>query len=104
MACSASEASVFNPPSGQTCGEYLAPFLKQAPGMLQNYNATADCSYCSVSIADEYLSGSKIFWDERWHFGIVWAFIGFNIMVAVTTYYIFRVAKWKLPSFKKSKK
>ena len=105
ISCSASEMSVFNPPRGQTCGEFLEPFLKQAPGRLQNPSATESCHYCSLSVADQFLAGARIVWDERWrNFGIVWAFVAFNIFVAVLTYYIFRVAKWKLPSFKKSKK
>ncbi|KAF2270502.1 ABC-2 type transporter [Lojkania enalia] len=93
--CSSSETSVFDPPSGQTCGQYLAAYLSQAPGTLQNPAATSQCQYCSISTADQYLAGSNIYWSERWrNFGLVWVYIFFNIFVAVFTYWAFRVAKW----------
>ncbi|KAK0766512.1 hypothetical protein N5P37_000237 [Trichoderma harzianum] len=107
--CSQSELSIFNPPSGQTCGEYLAPFLQQAPGQLQNPSSTTNCAYCQLSNADQYLAGSEIFWSDRWrNYGIVWAYIVFNIFTAITLYYLFRVKKWnnlhfRLPWKKASK-
>lgn len=94
VTCSAAETSIFNPPSGQTCGTYLASYLENAPGQLQNPNDTESCRYCSLSIADQYLAGSNIYWSERWrNFGIMWAYICFDIFVAVFTYYLFRVRK-----------
>jgi len=101
ITCSTSEASIFSPPSGQTCAQYLAPFLKQAPGTLQNPDATADCRYCSLSTGDQYVAASNIYYSERWrNYGIVWAFILFNVFVAIFTYWAFRVKKWKMPALK----
>ncbi|KAH6679909.1 multidrug resistance protein CDR1 [Plectosphaerella plurivora] len=95
IVCSADETSIFNPPSGETCGTYMAPFLQQAPGQLQNPDANESCRYCSLTVADQYLAGSDIYWSERWrNFGIMWAYIIFNVYVAVLTYYLFRVRKW----------
>lgn len=94
--CSATETSVFNPPPGQTCGEYLAPYLSQAPGTLQNPGATANCQYCQLSNTDQFLAASNIYYSERWrNFGLVWAYVLFNIFVAVITYYLVRVRKSK---------
>jgi ATP-binding cassette subfamily G (WHITE) protein 2 (PDR) len=93
--CSSTETSIFNPPSGQTCGDYLADYLSVAPGQLQNPNATADCRYCSLSNGDQFLAGSNIYYTERWrNFGIVWAYVIFNIAGATLLYYVFRVKKW----------
>jgi ATP-binding cassette subfamily G (WHITE) protein 2 (PDR) len=103
--CSASETSTFSPPGGQTCQQYLAPYLVFAPGTLQNPNDTTDCRYCSLSNADQFLAGSNIYWSERWrNFGIVWAYVGFNIVIAVGTYYLFRVKRWNKGSSGGSKK
>ncbi|CAM1502480.1 Fc.00g044640.m01.CDS01 [Cosmosporella sp. VM-42] len=103
VTCSSSETSVFNPPSGQSCGEYLTPFLQKAPGQLQNPNDTEQCRYCTFSDADQYLSGSNIYWSERWrNYGIMWAYVAFNMFVAVATYYLFRVKKWNGGLFKKT--
>ncbi|KAK7409614.1 hypothetical protein QQX98_008209 [Neonectria punicea] len=95
VTCSTRETSIFDPPSGQTCGEYLAPFTSNAPGKLQNPEDTEDCRYCAIRNADQYLAGSNIYWSERWrNYGIFWAFICFNIFMAITLYYVFRVKKW----------
>jgi ATP-binding cassette, subfamily G (WHITE), member 2, PDR len=94
--CSADETSIFDPPVHQSCGEYLAPFLSHAPGVLQNPEDTEACRYCSLEVADQYLAGSRIFYTERWrNFGIMWAFVLFNIFITVVSYWAFRVKKWK---------
>ncbi|KAH8679388.1 ABC-2 type transporter-domain-containing protein [Ilyonectria robusta] len=100
--CSVDETSVFNPPQGQTCGEYLSAFLSEAAGSLQNPEDTEQCRYCSLTVADQYLAGNKIVYTERWrNFGIMWAFILFNVFIAVVTYYAFRVKTWNFKFGKK---
>ncbi|KAE8394241.1 ABC-2 type transporter-domain-containing protein [Aspergillus alliaceus] len=90
--CDTAELSVFNPPSGSTCGDYMAPYLQGAPGVLYNPTATQGCEYCQLRNADQYLAGSNIYYGERWrNFGLGWAYIGFNVMGTVALYYIFRV-------------
>ncbi|RSL99939.1 hypothetical protein CEP52_009463 [Fusarium oligoseptatum] len=97
------ETSIFNPPDNQTCGEYMADYLKMAPGQLQNPDATENCSYCSLTNADQFMAGSNIYNSERWrNFGIVWVYIVFNIFVAVVSYYLFRVKKWNIGKKKKA--
>ena len=92
--CADNELAVFDPPSGQTCAEYLREYLAQAPGQLYNGDATARCEYCPISNGDQFLAGSRISWDQRWrNFGIGWAYIGFNIFAAVWLYWFFRVRK-----------
>lgn len=94
VVCAEAETSVFSPPSGQTCQEYLAPYLAQAPGVLQNPEATVDCRYCGLTVADQYLNGSNIYYSERWrNFGLMWAYVIFNIALATTLYWFFRVRK-----------
>lgn len=60
IVCSATEVSVFDPPAGQSCQQYLAPYLTQAPGRLQNPAAMEACRYCSLSNSDQFLAGSDI--------------------------------------------
>lgn len=82
------------PPAGATCGEYLGPFAQVAGGAIYNPNATADCQYCSISTADQFLAGSEISYSTRWrNYGIVFAYIVFNIFMAVLLYYLIRVRK-----------
>lgn len=92
--CADNELAVFDPPSGQSCLEYLSEYLEQAPGTLYNGDATSQCEYCPVSNGDQFLAASRISWDQRWrNFGIGWAYIGFNIFAAVGLYWFFRARK-----------
>ena len=94
ISCSQDETSIFNPPSGETCGSYLAPYLAKAPGSLQNPTATADCRYCQLTSADQFLAGTEIYWNDRWRdFGLMWVYIAFNVFGAVLLYWFFRVRK-----------
>lgn len=101
VVCSSAEFSVFDPPPGQTCGEYLATFLKTAPGQLYNPSAISSCQYCALSVADQYLILRDISWADRWRdYGIFWVYFVFNIFGAVCLYYLFRVKKWNLKRFR----
>ncbi|KGO66421.1 CDR ABC transporter [Penicillium italicum] len=101
--CSTAELSIFDPPSGQTCGQYLMKYVTATGGQLLNPEATSDCSYCSLQVADQYLSTAGIFYSQRWrNFGIMWAFIAFNIFVATVMYYLIRVRRWSTPDIKES--
>ena len=96
VSCSTTEMSVFDPPSGQSCGQYMSQYLQAgAPGKLHNPDATADCEYCPLTVADQFLSPVGIEWSERWrNYGIVWAYVFFNIAVTIGAYYFFRVRKF----------
>lgn len=92
IVCSDRELVSFDAPAAQTCGEYLGKFLKTAPGKLYDWNSTAQCQYCPLSSADQYLAGRDISWENRWeYYGIFWAYFVFNIFGAVLLYYLFRV-------------
>ncbi|KAL2797413.1 ATP-binding cassette transporter [Aspergillus keveii] len=102
VVCSSKELSTFDPPGNQTCQEYMAEYIGLAGGSLQNPDATSGCSYCSLTVADQYLAGSKIYWSERWrNFGLIWVYVVFNVAAAAGLYYLFRVRKWDLAGVKK---
>jgi ATP-binding cassette subfamily G (WHITE) protein 2 (SNQ2) len=47
--CTEQEFGRFTPPAGQTCEAYMAPFLQQNPGYLDNPQSTTECAYCIYS-------------------------------------------------------
>lgn len=95
VTCSSNELAVMQPPAGQTCGQYLGPFASAAGGSIYNPLASADCQYCTLSNADEYLASVAMSYSTRWrNYGIGFAFIVFNISMAVLLYYLLRVRKW----------
>jgi len=99
--CSSNELSIFDPPPSQTCGTYLTPFLTDAPGRLENPTSTANCSYCPLRNTDQLLAASDIYYSARWrNFGLLWAYIIFNVCATIIFYYTFRVKKWSILSLK----
>ncbi|PSR76755.1 ABC-2 type transporter-domain-containing protein [Coniella lustricola] len=103
IVCAANEYLTFQPPSGQTCYEYMEAYIQLEGGYLQNNNATSDCSFCSVSESNVYLASVDTSYDDRWrNFGIMWAFIIFNVFAALGLYWLTRVPKAK--KVKKDKK
>ncbi|PYH74263.1 ABC multidrug transporter [Aspergillus vadensis CBS 113365] len=94
--CSSAEMAVFNPPLGQTCAQYLGEYLKTVPGRLMNPEAMTSCEYCPYSVADQFLAEREYRFDRRWmDFGVGWAFVGFNLGVAVLVYYLFWGRRWR---------
>ena len=92
--CAEDEMSIFPPPNGQTCQQYLAPYLTEAPGKLLNPQSTTECHYCSLRSANQFLDGVNIHWLDRWQdFGLMWVYIAFNVGGAVFLYWFFRVRK-----------
>ncbi|EXJ96017.1 hypothetical protein A1O1_01143 [Capronia coronata CBS 617.96] len=96
--CARNELSLFQPSPGSTCGQYMARYLEAAGpagGALVNPDATADCRYCALRVTDQFLGQRDIYAGDGWRdFGIVWAFIGFNVFAALSLYYLFRVRTW----------
>jgi hypothetical protein len=83
--CSSSEVTVFDTPADQTCGDYLTEYLKVAPGYLLNSDATANCQYCPLSSADQFLAEYGVFYEQRWrNSGIVWGFVAFNVSTSLS--------------------
>jgi len=94
ITCATDELSIFDPPAGQTCGAYLAPYLTQAPGTLQNPMATSGCQYCGLRSANQFLAGVDINWADRWRdFGLMWVYVAFDVAGAVFLYWYFRARK-----------
>jgi len=94
VTCSTNELAIMQPPSGQTCGQYLQSYADTAMGAIYNPSATSDCEFCSVQNADQFLASVAISYSTRWRdYGIGFAYIVFNIFMAVLLYYLFRVRK-----------
>ena len=111
IVCSDDELSKFNPPSGETCQQYLSEFLSRNPGYLVNENATSNCEYCLYSNADQYLLTVQASYSNRWrNVGFFFAYILFNLGFCLFLYYFIRYKKvlkglpGLLQKLKKSKK
>ncbi|TFK38290.1 pleiotropic drug resistance ABC transporter, partial [Crucibulum laeve] len=91
--CSSVEFVKLTPPTGMTCGDYMNNYVSSAGGYLTNPDATSDCQFCSSRTTDQFLaSGFNIFYSHAWrNFGIMMAFVIFNIACTYLLTYLFRI-------------
>ncbi|WWC68268.1 uncharacterized protein I206_102191 [Kwoniella pini CBS 10737] len=94
VVCSEVEYSVFEPPAGQTCSEYLTAYTSTAGGYLLDENATSNCQFCSLDSTNTFLNNFNISYSHRWrNFGLMWVYIIVNIIAAIGFYWLVRVPK-----------
>ncbi|RFU81145.1 multidrug resistance cdr1 [Trichoderma arundinaceum] len=94
VTCSGNELVHLEPPSGQTCGDYLSSFIDAAGGYLKDSNTTSDCSYCPIADTNVFLASVSSSYSHRWRdFGIGMSYIFFNIAASLFLYWLVRMPK-----------
>lgn len=95
VVCGAEEYLQFNSPPDQTCSAYLETYQSYAGGYLQDPNAVDQCSFCTISETNTFLTNFDIHYGNRWrNFGIMWAYIIFNVFAAIGLYWLARVVSY----------
>lgn len=81
--CEPAEFNRFPPPTGQTCGEYMANFFARGgAGYLVNNASTTMCEYCAFRNGNQFYLPLELSYDVRWRdMGILTAFIGSNLIL-----------------------
>lgn len=79
--CAEKELVTLEPPSGQTCGGFMAQYITNRGGYLTNSDATSNCHFCSSRTTDQWMGPSfNIFYAHHWRdFGFFCAYIIFNV-------------------------
>ena len=96
VTCSSSELATFDPPIGQTCGNYLANYIALAGGAVYNPDATSGCQFCSTTSTNTFLKSVSIDFSDRWrNFGLIWVYIVFNVVACILIYWLARVPRGK---------
>jgi len=99
VTCASNEYLHFDPPSSQTCSQFMDPYISQYGGYLESPNARSDCSFCITNSTDSFLAEVSVNPNNTWrNFGIMWAYIIFNVFAALFLYWLFRVPKNKAES------
>jgi ABC-type multidrug transport system permease subunit len=58
--------------------------------LIQNF--VFACTFAQMIIADQFLAGNRVYWSDRWrNFGILFAFIVFNMLATIGLYWLARV-------------
>ncbi|UNI22118.1 Multidrug resistance protein [Purpureocillium takamizusanense] len=96
VTCANNEWIQISPPDNRTCGDYMADYISRRGGYLLDPYATSDCSYCKIKETNVFLDGIGSHYGDRWrNFAIMWVFIIFNILAALTLYWVARMPKGK---------
>lgn len=94
VVCAANEYLHFNPPDGQTCAQFMGPYIQAAGGYLQEPDATMNCSFCQLDNTNTFLGAVSVNPNNAWRdYGIMWVYIIFNIAAALLLYWLVRVPK-----------
>jgi ATP-binding cassette subfamily G (WHITE) protein 2 (PDR) len=96
VVCADIEYLHFDPPQGMVCKDYLEDYIGMAGGYLTDAtkNASSDCHFCVLADTNAFLKSVNSNYDDRWrNFGILFAFIIFNIFGAIFMYWLVRVPK-----------
>lgn len=92
--CASNELLHFVPAAGKTCAQYMTNYIEFAGGYLTNPHATDMCSFCTVKDTNVFLASVSSHYSQAWrNFGIMWAYIIFNIVAALFLYWLARVPK-----------
>ncbi|KAL1796346.1 hypothetical protein ACET3X_004886 [Alternaria dauci] len=88
--CTAAETNMFQPPQGQTCGEYAGAFANASMATLINPGADQDCQFCQFAVADVYLGALNMSYDDRWrNFGFLVVYTAFNVGMFTVGFYLY---------------
>lgn len=105
VTCASNEYLNFQPLAGQTCQQYLNTYQQTFGGYVENPDATQDCSFCQVATTNVFLNQINANYGDRWrNFGILWAYVIFNVVFALVFYYFGRMPKGAVKKDKKGKK
>lgn len=93
--CEGTELTTFDPPPGQTCGQYAGLFASMSPGYLLDNNATSDCQYCQYTTGRDFMHTLNVHDGDKWRcFGIFTSYMIVNYMLVYFFIYTVRVRGW----------
>ncbi|WFD22771.1 hypothetical protein MEQU1_001448 [Malassezia equina] len=110
VVCKPEELNTVIPPPGMSCADHMSSFtnaLGQPLSHGHGYYTTGpsgECQFCPVNSVLDYMESIKMDPSHRnRNIGIIFGYIGFNILMYFAIYYMARVFKWKKVQSKQHK-
>ena len=89
--CVPLELLVIKTPLNQTCGQYLASYIRTVGGRILDPDATENCEFCPVGETNDALAALGFLCGQRWRdVGLMLVYITFNVAVAFVLYWLAR--------------
>lgn len=94
VTCSEQEIVRISVPPNQRCASYLADYIRAQGGYVEDAG-TGSCLFCPLSTSDEFFATYGMAYGNRWRdFGIMFLYIGFNVVATFALYGWFRVVSF----------
>jgi ATP-binding cassette subfamily G (WHITE) protein 2 (SNQ2) len=88
--CTVAETNIFQPPQGQTCGEYAGVFANASMVALYDPKVRQFCQFCQYAVTDVYLGALNTSYDGRWRsFCLLIVYTVFNIAIFTLDFYLY---------------
>ena len=96
VTCAPGETALFNPPPGQSCGQYASAFVTTAgQGYLTNPDATSNCGYCQYRNGVEFMRTLNVEPADKWKYCAIFAaFCVSNWALVYFFVYTVRIRGW----------
>lgn len=96
VTCAPLELLSIEAPSGQTCGQFLRPYIQRVGGRALNPDETGNCQFCPVAKTDVVLESLGFQYAQRWrNLGLMLVYVTFNVAGACLVYWLARGRKWR---------
>lgn len=91
--CADNEVLRFSAPQNVSCEAFVEPWVEVAGGYLVDGEG-GECAYCKMASADAFLKGVGAEYQYAWrNFGLLWVYVGVNVVGALGLYWLCRVPK-----------
>ena len=72
----------------------MSDYISRVGGYLMDPGAMTECNFCKMKDTNVFLASIQSEYSTRWrNFGILWAYIVFNVLAALALYYLVRMPK-----------
>lgn len=95
VVCSVPEILRFDPPPGQSCGEYLRAYIDAAGGQILNPDTTiSQCQFCPLVETNQFLESVGMRFEDRWrNLGLQVVYLVVNVGATFALFWLVRVPK-----------
>lgn len=96
--CSSRDISRFDPPTGQTCGQYAGQWASSARARVLNPDArNTTCEVCKWTSGDQYLADFRLKPENQWPYWAIFLLFTFSNLALVYFFtYTTKIKRWKL--------
>ncbi|KAM0754754.1 putative SNQ2-ABC transporter [Meredithblackwellia eburnea MCA 4105] len=100
ITCTPQQFTFLTPPSGQSCLDFMQPFISANAGYAQVVDGK--CGYCAYKSGDEFLATVGMNFSHRYRdVGLMCAYIVFNYALVFILTYLVSMKDWSKVSFKR---